>query len=273
MTRIVIHAGFHKTGTTSVQSTINANRRVLKRQVRCRLKPEFEALTHAARAFSVDPTPALLAEVRHEAERFFVGLDTADPRPVLMSSEDLSGHLPGRHGLDRYDAAALIMSQLADAARDCFGDTLDLAFFFSTRGRESWLRSTWWQNLRSTRLTLDFDAYAVQVAGAADLHAVLAEVADAVAPATVTALSLEESSAMPQGPLTPLLDLVDLHDVTRSKLRLLPPENVQPELGLQDVFLALNRSGLKDRHLSEAKKHLRKLANNEANPTDLSTSD
>ncbi|MDU8912947.1 hypothetical protein [Aestuariicoccus sp. MJ-SS9] len=261
MTRIVVHAGFHKTGTTSVQSMIRENRSALQAHVRCYLKPDFEDLTGAARAFSIDPDARRLAAVGREAADVFGSFDPDDPRPVLMSSEDLSGHLPGRHGLDRYDAAPLIMAQLADAARARFGDALDLIFFFSTRDRAAWLRSTWWQNLRSTRLTEDLPTYTAKIAAAADLPAILRDVAEAVAPATVAALPLEDSTKDPFGPLTPLLDLVQLPDAARAALTVLPPENQQPDLGLEQVFLALNRSDLRDKHVQEAKRSLRQMAN------------
>ncbi|MDJ0822386.1 MAG: hypothetical protein QNJ09_11340 [Paracoccaceae bacterium] len=261
MTRLIIHAGFHKTGTTTVQTTLHTNRRKLRRHARILLKPDFPALTDAARRFSVDPHATTLADVASEAVAFFATLATDDPRPLVMSSEDLSGHMPGRHGLDQYDAAPLIMSQLAEAARAHFGDDLDLVFFFSTRERTAWLRSTWWQNLRSTRLDQDFDVYSDAIAAAADLPQVLSEIAEAVAPAVVSALPLEESTDMPQGPMTPLLDLIDLPEDQRTKLSILPPENVQPDLGLESVFLALNRSGFRDRYLNETKKLLRQMAN------------
>jgi hypothetical protein len=67
MTRIVIHAGFHKTGTTSVQTMLDANRRILGRRLRIYLKSDFGSLTKAARAFSTDQTPAMLAKVATQA--------------------------------------------------------------------------------------------------------------------------------------------------------------------------------------------------------------
>ena len=264
MTRIVIHAGFHKTGTTSVQAMLDANRRVLSRQYQVFLKDDFEDLTKCAREFSVDPTPKMLTKVIHAAAVFFDSLDPTDPRPILMSSEDLCGNMPGRRGLDRYDAASLVLSQLAEAAQLRFGPDTDLTFYLSTRSREAWLKSTWWQNLRSTRLTLDFDAYSQQIAAAADLDQVLEDMAEITAGARVTSCPLETSSPTAFGPLTPILDLLDVPEVTRQKLKTLPPANVQPEIGLDLVFLALNRSDLTDDNLAEAKRTLRRLANKQS---------
>lgn len=264
MTRIVIHAGFHKTGTTSVHSMLDANRRILSRTLQVYLRDDFEALTRAARDFSVEPSKKMLTRVIHEAAVFFDSLDPDDARPILMSSEDLCGNMPGRRGLDRYDAASLILSQLAEAANLRFGPETDLTFFLSTRSRDDWLQSTWWQNLRSTRLTLGFDDYAKQIAAAADLDQVLEDMAEIIGPARIVSCPLETSSPMAFGPLTPILDLLDVAEVTRKKLRVLPPANVQPEIGMDLVFLALNQSGLTDDNLAEAKRLLRKLANKQA---------
>ncbi len=260
MRRLVIHAGFHKTGTTSAQSMIHANRATLAAQVRCYLRDDFAALTRATRHFSSAPDADKLAAVRTEATAFFATLDPDDPHDILMSSEDLSGHLPGRHGIDRYDAAGLIMSQLADAARARFGAGPELIFYFSTRGRDAWLRSTWWQNLRVTRLTRDLETYAERISAAADLPSVVQEVADAVAPETVAFQALEDMARMPFGPMTPLLDLLGTDAALRDRLQVMPPANVQPVLGLDDVFLALNRSALGNRQLAEAKRGLLRMA-------------
>lgn len=260
MTRMVIHAGFHKTGTTSVQSMIAANRAHLNPQVRCYLREDFIDLTEAARRFSIAPDAALLGDVLTQATAFFDRIEPDDARAILMSSEDLSGHLPGRHGLDRYDAAALILSQVGEAAHARFGLDLDLTFHFSTRAADAWLRSTWWQNLRSTRLTRDFDDYACTIAAAADHASILRDVADAVATDRVTSDALEAVTALRFGPLTPLLDLVGVDDDTRDSLTILPPENVQPDVGLDVVFLALNRSGLRTKQVKEAKRLLRRMA-------------
>ncbi len=262
MMRLVIHAGFHKTGTTSIQSTLRSNRHLLSRHLRVLLKKDFEPLTRAARAFSLDPDALTLAAVTREAEATFGALAPADPRPVLMSSEDLSGHLPGRHGLDRYDAASLVMTQLAEVAFARFGEDLDLVFYFSTRGQEAWLRSTWWQNLRSSRLTLDYESYARKIALAADLPAVLEEIAAAVAPARIVSGALEEAASLPLGPAGPLLELAGLPGRAMARMTQPPPANVRPDLGLEVVLLELNRSGLSQADLAEVKSHLLRLTNN-----------
>ena len=262
MTRVVIHAGFHKTGTTSVQSTLRANHALLAPHLRVYLKADFEALTDATRAYCAAPdSEEALNAVGRYAMRFFRRIARDDPRPVLMSCEDLSGHLPGRRRHPGYHAAPQIMSVIAENARHRFGEALDLVFFFSTRDSDTWLRSTWWQNLRSTRLTDDLDRYATRPEVATDLMQTVSAVAEAVAPARVVSEPLDLSRDRPEGPLTPLLDLVALDPEIRAALTMLPPVNAQPVAGLDEVFVALNRSALSEENLREAKKALRRIAN------------
>ena len=265
MTRVVIHAGFHKTGTTSVQSTLRANRALLEPHLRVYLKADFDALTEATRAFCAAPEDdAALNAVGRYAMRFFRRIERDDPRPILMSSEDLSGHLPGRRRRPGYHAAPRIMSVIAENARHRFGDNLDLILFFSTRDSDTWLRSTWWQNLRSTRLTDDLDLYATRPEVATDLTGTVEAVAKAVAPARVMSESLDLSRDRREGPLAPLLDLFALVPEIRDALAILPPVNAQPVSGLDEVFLALNRSALSEENLRDAKKNLRRIANKQS---------
>ncbi|EPX79553.1 hypothetical protein Salmuc_05493 [Salipiger mucosus DSM 16094] len=257
---MVVHAGFHKTGTSSVQTMLRGNRAALEPHLRILLKEDFEPLTEAARALSHRPSDEALAAVGRYAARLFRRVAKDDPRPLLLSSEDLSGLLPGRRGVTDYGAAPLVMAKLAENARYRFGAALDLAVCFSTRGAPDWLRSSWWQSLRSTRLTEDFDTYARRLAPAADMAAVVAEVQAALPDAQVTSVPLERSREMPQGPLTPLLDLAGLGQAVRDTLEVPGPVNAQPEARLAEVFLALNRSELDDARLSEAKTALRRIA-------------
>nr|WP_283254935.1 hypothetical protein [Marivita sp. GX14005] len=238
---------------------LRKNAEALSPHVRVFLKSAFSKLTTRARAFSISPNEKTLMQVGTAASAFFNTLNIDDPRPVLMCSEDLSGHMPGRHGLECYDSASLIMKSIADAARARF-DAPDLTFYFSVRERDRWMRSTWWQNLRSTRLTRDLDQYKDQFAEACSLGDILAEIAQDVAPACVSSHRLEDCAGLSHGPLTPLLDLLDCGRLDRDALIVLPPENVQPDMGIDSVFLALNRSGLPDSDVRDAKRNIRKMA-------------
>ncbi|GGG70395.1 hypothetical protein GCM10011415_17480 [Salipiger pallidus] len=95
---------------------------------------------------------------------------------MLMSSEDLVRHLPGRRGITRYHGTARALSATADNAGYRFRAALDLTVYLSMRKANAWRRSTGWQNRRSTRLTEDLDGDAVRHAAAA-LDELVAEMA------------------------------------------------------------------------------------------------
>lgn len=259
MTRIVIHAGFHKTGTSSVQTMVARNAKRLSPHARIFLRDDFRKVTDAARAFSVSQGSDALDTVFQTSERFFGGLDRHDPRPVALLSEDLSGHLPGRHNIRTYSAAAPLMAQIAAACVGHFGDDVDLRFHFSTRRPEPWFRSAYWQILRAARRIEGPEEFARLFASAADFDTVTDAIAEAVTPYPVQTALLEDLSPLPHGPLTPLLDLLEIPETVRAALDPGPPANTKPQ-GLDDVFLALNRTGLPDGKVASLKKTILRMA-------------
>lgn len=256
--RLILHAGFHKTGTTSVQQFLRANRAALRRHVRVFTRLGQEPLCEAARAFSVTRDAMDRALLAAEWGRFLAALDPGDPRPVLLSSEDLAGHMPGRHGLVRYDAAPLILTDLAAL----LPEGADLTVALSLRATGPWRRSCWAQHVRATRHVGGLDDYLAAAGGAlADDAAAVARALGSGAlaggalagRARVVTWALEQADG-PFGPAGPLLDLLALPD--RVRARLTPPVHANPSLPeavLADL-LALNRSGLERADWAAAKR-------------------
>lgn len=253
--RVILYGGFHKTGTTTVQKTLRRNRQLLKPHLRLTLRPGMAALCEAARAWSSSRDPVDLALLRYEAATLAEGWDAGDRRPILLASEDLSGHMPGRRGLSRYDATPALMRCIAESVEAVQPDAR-ITFYFSTRAARPWLASCHAQHLRATRMTLDRESYARDYRASADLEAVVDAVADAVAPRPVQRAALEELADAPQGPLTPLLNLAGIPDATRRSLSPLPPQNQSPGAARRAALLALNRSAMDDAALAAAKRAL-----------------
>ncbi|MCA0870746.1 hypothetical protein LCL97_07920 [Seohaeicola saemankumensis] len=253
--RILIHAGFHKTGTTTVQQALRHNRAALKPHLRFLLRPAMVAACDSARAWSARRDPLDLALFRYELAQLAESWDPTDPRPLLLSSEDLAGHMPGRHGLTTYDATPQLMQVLADTLTAARPEA-DLSFYFSTRGAANWLASCHAQHLAASRMTLSAADYATRYASSAGLDAVIDAVARAVAPHPVHRTPLEASRTRPLGPLDPLIDLIGLPAEPRATLILPPPANTRPSPARLDALLQLNRGPLPDRALRAAKKSL-----------------
>ena len=254
-TRIILHPGFHKTGTSSLQRGALARAAELDRHLRLFLKDDlFEATDHSRR-YSRHGGADTLRAFRHSLSSALAHADTTDPRPILISSEDLSGHLPGKPRIVDYGAAPVLMGEATAALRDVFGSTSDIDVVFTPRAADPWLRSAYWQILRGTRYSRDFDTFARKYRSAADFHRVISQTQKRVGKeVTVHNLPLEACIDDPLGPLGWVLKTLK---IPTGRIAPLPAQNVQPE-GAAEEFLALNRSDIDDHTLAETKRRVYK---------------
>lgn len=241
--QVIVHAGFHKTGTTTVQRALNQNRAALVPHVNIILRSDMVAVCEAARAYSASTDVLDLALFQYELAQLAEGWDRSDTRPVLLASEDLGGHMPGRRGLTSYAATPQLMQTLAETLAEIRPDA-QAQFFFSTRAAEPWLASCYVQHLRATRITQTSDEYTNAHRDSARLGIIIDRVAGAVAPHPVHHCALESSQTRPLGPLDPLLDLIGLPQAIRTRLIPHPPANIASPQAQIDQMLALNRSNL-----------------------------
>lgn len=247
--RVLIHPGFHKTGTTSLQRGAEAQHAVLAPRLRLVLPHDIEPVNFAARRVSVGANAKRIAAFRAAVTEFAQGIDPGDPRPLLVSSEHLCGLLPGRKSVTTYAAAPELLGQMAEVLSDHLPNP-SLSIWFTTRAPEAWLKSLYWQLLRSQRVTEGSEQFANRFRDAADLGAIVAMVAERLAgQADVSSTRLEDCGGDPLGPLGVALDRLG---VSSAGLRPLARQNVQPAEAAADL-LALNRSDLDDEALSAAK--------------------
>lgn len=247
--RVLIHPGFHKTGTTSLQRGATAQSAVLRGRLRVILPHDMEQVNHTARRYSLGPTPRRMAAFEAVVGALMARLDPQDSRPLLISSEHLCGLIPGRKSVCSYAAAPELVTRFAQIlARRA--PQADLTVWFTTRRAEAWLRSVYWQNLRGSRITESLADYADRLAPAARLADVVAEARDRLAGlAPVVDDALEDFGTHPFGPLGVALDRLN---VSTEGLSPLPRQNVQPTKGVE-LLLSLNRSGLDDAALAVEK--------------------
>lgn len=238
--QVLIHAGFHKTGTTTVQTALRQNRARLKPHLRLFLPGKLKALCQATRAFSADRRPMDEGLIRFEAAELAQRWHPDDPRPILICSEDLSGHLPGRKGLTAYDTTPQILALIAEAVQ-LAQPLAQLRFHFSTRDPAAWIQSCYVQHLRALRLTEDVVTYTQRMAASADLDDVVDRVARVVAPVPVDRCRLEDCAG---NPLASILAPLDLSPGLTDTLVLPAPANSAPPQGWIDAVLDLNRSSL-----------------------------
>lgn len=237
--RIVIHAGFHKTGTSSVQHVLRDNRAALRPMVRSVLKGVMRDVLHASRGFSTWRDPFSLIKFRARFQTL-LEKNAAMPQSTLcVSAEELSGHLPGRGDLMDYSAAPDLAVEMASVAAECYPHA-KVCFFYSTREPDVWLKSAYWEHVKSSSLTLDWDAFDNKYRAAADLNGIVAQIAERVS-CPVYHTPLEASRSLPAGPATPLLKLCGVPPNIIDTLTRSAPVNEQQDQTVLLALLAANR--------------------------------
>ncbi|WP_243611381.1 hypothetical protein [Shimia aestuarii] len=259
MGRLLIHAGFHKTGTTSVQRLLAKNKRVLAPLTHVFLRKHLDAACDAARAYSASRKASDLLAFSAAIAEFLEQRNLEDSRDIIISTEDLSGLMPGRRDLRSYDAAPILMKALTMMIDRTVGDHFDeVIFYFSLRKPAPWLRSCHTQHLRAIRMTLDEADYAREYADSANLPRIVDKVRIAAAPHRVESAWLEDCADAPLGPLTPIADLLGWPEATRDALNMLPPANVSLPPELRAEFLEINRATEDHDEMRKAKEAARR---------------
>lgn len=249
---IILHAGFHKTGTSSVQHTLRANRGLLKAHCKVVLKWRAKQLLHATRGYSTYPDPVSLAKVSLRADAFWGEQPDYDQRGLILSAEELVGHMPGRGDITTYSAAIALLTEIIQAAQRRYGAP-DLRVVISTRAPDSWLTSAYWEHVKSSSMTMDLQAFRALYAPAAQTADLLDELAAAIAPVPLIRLALEHWTSHPLGLAAPILQMAEVPTETLNALETVPPANTRlPDAMLQQL-LDLNRN-ISDRETRRAAK-------------------
>lgn len=232
--RVILHAGFHKTGTSHVQRTLRANAHALKPHVTLRLKRDMKPLMHATRSFSALGDMDGLVAVAGAFNALLDGVPDGDC--LIIAAEELSGHLPGRPKVPDYGAAPVLAELYANAIQTRWPGT-ETTFHYGTRAPQDWLASAYWEHVKSASMTMDLDAFCARYSAAAGLEGVARQVAELGLNVHTTAL---EAADGPFGPAGPVLDLCGLPpDLGLSPQ---PPHNTRlPDPVLLDL-LAANRA-------------------------------
>ena len=238
--RVVLHIGFHKTGTTSIQRTLRTNRAVLKAKFIQGLKWRFPLLINAARGYSTYGDAMSLAKFSIRLDALLAELPAFKHRGFVMTCEELAGHIPGRAELQNYGAAVALMKEIREAFERRY-ERPDLHFVFTTRAPEPWLESAYWEHVKSSSMTLSLEEFRAQFSEAAQFTKVLDEIEKVVAPYPLSRIALEDCADHRLGPADPILRLAGLTDDDLANLEAIGPANTRLPQNVLDGLLAINR--------------------------------
>ncbi|MDQ7070525.1 MAG: hypothetical protein Q9M48_07280 [Rhodobacterales bacterium] len=247
---IVIHAGFHKTATSTIQQFLQRNRPALNPHLALGLKWKMKEILHAARVFSTWRDPVTLMKFARRFDAFVAAHSGVQRRGLFISAEELCGHMPGRGDLLDYSAAPILMAEIRDAFTRAHSAP-DLHFAFTIRPCESWLKSAYWEHVKSASMTLDYADFHAKYAPAADLPACIQAIKTAVAPFPVHTFDIKDQHRL--GPIAPMLDLFDLPSETRQALVPIPAKNQRQSDDILNELLEINRN-IDDREVRKTAK-------------------
>ena len=265
MTRGIIHPGFHKTGTTSLQQFLEINAAALAPYVRIIMKPQMEDVASCARDCSNASLLGSKAFRRAAFRRQFTDLlqrtSLENGQTLLISCEALVGRMPGRENVVAFDAAAGLAKDMVKVTENHFDD-LDLTFLYTTRAPDSWMRSAYSHLLHQSKFTMSEVEFAKKFHRAGDLDAIVGRIAEAIAPRMPITSQLEATAPEAFGPASALLQLLDLPAEVIAALE--PAKHLNQQLDgfekskLQDY----NAQDMTDTELSQIKRRfLRKRRN------------
>ncbi|WP_298802471.1 hypothetical protein [uncultured Lentibacter sp.] len=244
--QVIVHAGFHKTGTTSLQSFFSQNKSALAPYLAYYGKDDFPAAGTQARLYAQRPFPHRLFKFRRALRAFLQSIP--DHATIVLSRETFSGGMPGHRTLSgrlmtSYQGPATRLAKIIiSELRRRFGPTTEITFFYTTRERESWLRSVYGHLLRSIRLTEDYESFRARFPELPGPEIEARRLAQRLSPVPVHTAALETYASAPEGPAAALLDLLEIPPALRSRLRPVARQNTANPPELQADFLRLNRS-------------------------------
>ncbi|WP_370228658.1 hypothetical protein, partial [Cognatishimia sp.] len=254
----LIHPGFHKTGTSSLQTTMRKNADVIAPWVRVNTLEETKDLRLAAWLFARNADAEMHDLLRETIQAFFAQFDPDDTRDLLISEEDLAGSMPGRHGKTTYDKAGQTLSILIQELSKTGFAGHDLHVLLTLRDTKAWAKSCYSQHLRSRPMTLDLESYLQSPAAACDLATNADEIAKAIAPVPVHCAWLEDIGARRLGPAEAAIDLLPQLSKHRAVMEPTGITNGTLPKELAAIYLDLNRQDLDPMELKQAKLQARK---------------
>jgi hypothetical protein len=258
---VIIHAGFHKTGTTSVQAMIERERERLNVFAQFYVKSEIGPASKISRRYSWFPNRFTLAKFEVSFTRFLKTCQKG--KPIVISRESLcgtmltgSGRWPFRR--DSYRRVPLNLAKaMVKSVRDVFGENARVTLLYTTRGDNEYIRSVYGHLLRDHDLCEDFDTFRRRFRRSINLQGTADKIAKALPNVCVKEAMLADISQSVRGPGQVILDLLGV------------PKDIQDHIGppnkrnnpgisdeLADQLLMLNRADIKSGERARAKKDL-----------------
>lgn len=243
MTQVIIHAGFHKTGTTSLQQCLRAYSKQLSPHVALYYGAKLGPVQHRGRHFGFDPTEEKLGKFRRGLRRLL--RDVPDADQIVLTREAFAGAMLGETRQDGsritcYHPTSIPLAKtLLNGVQDRFGEAAQVTFLYSTRSTDSMIASAWRHILRLRRLTDDLDTFRASLTY--DTADEINRLRAALGPVELIEAPLERYGKSRSGPASAVLDLLKLPQDLRDSIVWDQTNRPGQSADLSQELLELNR--------------------------------
>ena len=245
--RIILHPGFHRTGTSSIHEFLWTNRVALTPHVGVVLPGALEEAVRLCTGYSRDRNPLRLADLVDVLDRVLAeaGLapETLGERHLILSAAGLAGQMPGGNGVTDYAAVPITCAFLTGYLAERYPGA-EVRVLLTTRRTEEWLASIWRHQVVHQRQAQGWPAFGRELRQVVRFAPLIKDISEAVAPAKVWTLPLEQATTHAKGPGGAVIELLGLPDSVTAGLIPAPPVNKGPEARLVNACLRLNQSDL-----------------------------
>ena len=206
--KVFLHAGFHKTATTSIQRLLRANAHLAPEGYGFYTRrncPVLDTLNPWLRAHHQLPCKVTRAQLRSRLAGLRAWIAAQGCEVAVISYENLLGPLPDQRAhTGVYRSGNAHLKLIAEAFRDD-----DPEFFFSTRDTDSWIRSLHGHRLRSRGMRMSHkDFAALPKFRNLDWNRLVAELTEGLS-ARHSSGPLEQDLAMRLGPGSAFIAQID----------------------------------------------------------------
>ena len=257
--QILLHPGFHRTGTSSMQHFLWLNRDAIAPYLTVRLTRHFKSVARLCTRYAVTQNPLDLTDMITELDTAFAQDPVPSNRNLIISSEAFCGEIPGHNTVADYSAAPTLITYLVGYLQERFPEA-EIRVILSTRDVDAWLFSAYRHVLRRSRVTMTREEFAATYRDAVDFEDILTQIAEAIAPVEVLYLPLDHALQNPLGPGAALLDQMPLPDDVRHTLTPVGIGAKGAEPHLWGQFLAMNRADYPDAQVTAQKEQMAEAA-------------
>lgn len=252
MKHVIVHPGFHKTATTSIQAFFGKNRQALRAVMRYLSPSALDPVGDAARRYSQSQDPIHLLSFRSALIEVLRQPLTRNVDSLLISSEDLCGAIPDGVNVTSYATSPDLTTTLAETLLAIVPKDCSVTIHFSTREQGAWIRSIYQQAITFHRYKDSFEVFADDLGAALNPDALIEDIKRSMhSDIAFSTADLSDSAGSPFGPATPLLDLLGLPAEVASALKPVSKRNEALTPDALATLLELNRSDLSDECLKE----------------------